>query len=256
MRKRSLYHTERAPDKASASLRFPGNCFPGNSYPGNCYRRRGVVVLGTRCVFRRGCARIGASMDYIPRQILERALRRLGRRALADRLHAMRALADVRGVRYLDDRGRARTIAVALKPWILTSDQLFCFHWVAQLLSDALLRLAHLHARVPAVRRVVRFEPERERWMRMSAHPRSRPLAVIGRLDSTATYDHAGWRTAFRMLEPNAVGVGGVQYAPTGCSITLDVLGDVLAEALPGRAITATPDPRQLLMDELGAVAK
>ncbi len=194
-------------------------------------------------------------MDYVPRHTMERALRRLGRRALADRLHAMRALADVRGVRYLDDRGRARTIDVALKPWILTSDQLFCFHWVAQLLSDALLRLAHLHARVPAVRQVVRFEPERERWMRLAAHPRSRPLAVIGRLDSTAIYDHADWRAAFRMLEPNAVGVGGVHYAPTGCAITLDVLGDVLAAALPGRALTATPDPRQLLMEELEAVA-
>ncbi|OGX40734.1 MAG: hypothetical protein A3C53_03965 [Omnitrophica WOR_2 bacterium RIFCSPHIGHO2_02_FULL_68_15] len=194
-------------------------------------------------------------MDYIPRQILERALRRLGRRALADRLHAMRALADVRGVRYLDDRGRARTIDVALKPWILTSDQLFCFHWVAQLLSDALLRLAHLHARVPAVRQVVRFEPEREAWMRLAAHPRSRPLAVLGRLDSTAIFDQADWRAAFRMLEPNAVGVGGVHYAPAGCSIALDVLGDVLAAALPGRAITATPDPRQLLLEELRAVA-
>ena len=194
-------------------------------------------------------------MDYVPRQILERALRRLGRRALADRLHAMRALADVRGMRYRDDRGRARTIDVALKPWILTSDQLFRFHWVTQLLSDALLRLAHLHARVPAVRQIVRFEPERERWMRLAAHPRSRPLAVIGRLDSTAVYDHARWRDTFRMLEPNAVGVGGVHYAPAGCSITLDVLGDVLAAALPGRALTATPDPRQLLMEELEAVA-
>ena len=195
-------------------------------------------------------------MDYIPRHILERPLRRLGRRALLDRLHAMRALGDVRGMRYLDDAGRARTIDIALKPWVLTSDQLFCFHWVAQLLSNALLRVAHLYARVPTVRRIVRFEPEYQRWMRLAAHPRSRPLAVIGRLDSTATYDHALWRTAFRMLEPNAVGVGGVHYAPTGCSITLDVLGDVLAQALPGRAITATPDPRQLLIEELQAVAK
>jgi hypothetical protein len=194
-------------------------------------------------------------MDYIPRRVLERQLRRLGRHALRDRLHALRALADIRGLRYVDDAGRARTIDVALKPWLLTSDQMFCFHWVAQLLSDALLRLAYLHGRVPDVRDVVIFEPERQRWMELTAHPRSRPLAVIGRLDSTATYDHADWQSSFRMLEPNTVGVGGVHYAPTGCGIVQDVLADVLTKALPGRAITPTPDPRQLLIDELRAVA-
>lgn len=194
-------------------------------------------------------------MDYVPRAVLDRAFRRLGRRAVVDRLHAMRALADVRGVRYVDDTGRARTIDIALKPWVLTSAQLWCFHQVARQLAGALLRVSHLYPQVAAVREVVRFEPAREAWMRMNRHPRSRPLAVIGRLDSTASYDHARWRADFRMLEPNAVGVGGVHYAPTACSITMDVVGDVLTRALPGRAITATPDPRQLLVDELRAVA-
>lgn len=195
-------------------------------------------------------------MDYILRAVLERPFRRLSRAALRDRLHAMRALADVRGVRYVDDRGRERIIDIALKPWVLTSDQLFCFHWVAQQLGDALLRLAHLHGHLPAVREVVPFDPARASWMRLCRHPRSRPLAVIGRLDSTASYGFAGWRDAFRMLEPNGVGVGGVHYAPTACGIALDVIGDLLVQALPGRAITATPDPRQLLVDELTAVAR
>jgi len=197
----------------------------------------------------------GRPMDYIPRATIERAFRRLPRRSLIDRLHAMRALAAVRGVRYVDDAGRPRTIDIALKPWVLTSAQLFCFHRVAQQLADALLRLSHLYAELAAVRSVIRFDPARERWMRLCAHPRARPLAVIGRLDSTALYDHGGWQRAFRMLEPNAVGVGGVHYAPTGCAIVMDVAGDVLSAALPGRAITATPDPRQLLVDELRAVA-
>jgi hypothetical protein len=197
----------------------------------------------------------GVAMDYIPRTALERPLRRLPRRALLDRLHAMRALAEVRGVRYLDDAGKPRTIDIALKPWVLTSDQLYCFHWVAQQLSHALLRVAHLYDGLPAVREIIRFTPERESWLRLAAHPMGRPLAVIGRLDSTAVYDHAAWRTDFRMLEPNAVGVGGVHYAPTSCAIVLDVLGDLLMKALPGRAISAMPDPRQLLVDELCAVA-
>jgi len=195
-------------------------------------------------------------MDYIPRRILDRALSRLDRRALRDRLHAVRALAQVRDVQYLDDAGRARTIDIALKPWILTSEQLLTFHRAMQLLADALLQLPRLHAAKPELREIIHFEPARASWLRLATHPRSRPLAVLGRLDSTATYDHAGWWRDFRMLEPNTVGVGGVHYAPTACSIIMDVLGDVLAEALPGRVVTATPDPRQLLIEELYAVAK
>ncbi len=195
-------------------------------------------------------------MDFVPRRVLDEPLRRLGRRALLDRLHALRALADVRGMRYVDDHGRARMIDLAIKPWVLTSAQLLCFHQVARLLTGALLRLAHLYARLPAVREIIRFDPERERWLQLCAHPRSAPLAVIGRLDSTATYDHGRWRSEFRMLEPNAVGVGGVHYGPTACAITMDVVGDLLVQALPGRVITATPDPRHLLIQELRAVAK
>ncbi len=195
-------------------------------------------------------------MDYLPRGVLDQPLRRLGRRTLLDRLQAVRALADVRGMRYTDDAGRPRLIDIALKPWVLTSAQLLYFHRTAQLLSDALVRLSHLYTRVPEVRRVIYFDPTREAWLRLTSHPRAKPVAVIGRLDSTAIYDHARWQAEFRMLEPNAVGVGGVHYAPTGCAIILDVLEDVLTRALPGRAITATPDPRQLLVEELGAVAK
>ncbi len=193
---------------------------------------------------------------YIPQRILERPFRRLSRRSLIDRLHAMRALAEARGVRYVDDAGRPRTIDIALKPWVLTTEQLYAFHHVARHLADALLRVVRLHARLPAVRRIVQFEPKRAAWLRLAAHPTARPLGVVGRLDSTATYDHAGWRADFRMLEPNTVGVGGVYYAPASCAVVMDVVGDLLTEALPGRAITATPDPRQLLVDELAAVAR
>ena len=193
---------------------------------------------------------------HIPRHVLERPFRRCSRGSLLDRLHAMRALAEARGVRYVDDAGRSRTIDIALKPWVLTSHQLFAFHHVAHTLADALLQVVRLHAQVPAVRRIVQFEPARAAWLRLATHPASRPLGVVGRLDSTAIYDHAGWQADFRMLEPNTVGVGGVYYAPASCSVVMDVVGDLLTQALPGRAITATPDPRHLLIEELTAIAR
>lgn len=195
-------------------------------------------------------------MDYVPRRTLDLAVHRAGRAALRDRLHALRALAGIRGLRYFDDAGRPRLIDMTLVPWVLTSAQLWHFHHVIQLLAGALARLPALRDRIPAIREILPVDPAREAWLRISARPHAKPLAVIGRLDSTASYDHAGWRAAYRMLEPNTVGVGGLHYAPTACRISLDLVGDLLARALPGRAITATPDPRALLLEELRAVAR
>ena len=194
-------------------------------------------------------------MDHLSRAPLRRQLAAFGRQALVDRLHAVRALSQARGLQYLDDNSRPRTIDLALVPWILTSAQVAFFRQVATTLASALLRLPTLYAHDPAVRRIVPFDPVQESWIRLTQTPRARPLAVIGRLDSTATFDHAPWRQSFEMLEPNAVGVGGVHYAPTACSIILDVLGDVLERAFPHQRIVPMPDPRALLMDEFRWVA-
>ncbi len=193
---------------------------------------------------------------FVPSRVLDTVYRRLGSQALSERLQAVRALAVVRGARYVDDAGRVRMIDIAATPWILTSAQLYYFHGVMRHLVGALQRLPTLYARVPSVRQILHFDTQRESWLNLAAAPAAAPLAVIGRLDSTATYDHARWPTSFRMLEPNAVGVGGVHYAPTACSIIMDVFGDLLTRAFGGHALTPTPDPRRLLVDELTAVAR
>jgi hypothetical protein len=195
-------------------------------------------------------------MEYVPTAPLYRELARLSRQELVDRLHAVRALGATRGLRYLDDYGRARTIDMALLPWVLTPTQIAFFYRVAQLLADALLILPWLYGHVKAARQILRLDPAQESWLQLASRPMRRPLAVVGRLDSTATFAHATWRTTFKMLEPNAVGVGGVHYAPAACSVILDVLGDVLQRAYPGRRIVPTPDPRALLLDELRGVGR
>ncbi|MBI2093940.1 MAG: hypothetical protein HYT88_04385 [Candidatus Omnitrophica bacterium] len=194
-------------------------------------------------------------MDYIPRAQLERPFRRLTPHSLQDRLHALHALAKARGMRYRDDSGRSRTIDITLKPWVLTSAQLWLFHRVILQLADALVRVMHLHRRLASVREVIPFDSHRQEWLSLCALPKQPILGVVGRLDSTALYDQPSWKNEFRMLEPNAVGVGGLHYAPTCCSVVMDVVGDLLVEALPGRPISPLPDPRALLIQELEAMA-
>ena len=196
------------------------------------------------------------SMDYLSTKTLRAQLARLGRAYLADRLHALRRLSTARGLRYIDDHHTPHTIELALIPWLLTPAQMRFFTGVGRTLIAALLRVPALYRQDPAVRRILALDPAQEAWVALAQHPRSRPWAVMGRLDSTAIFDHASWPSSFQLLEPNAVGVGGVHYAPTACSIIADVLGEVLARAFPGRAVVPTPDPRQLLLDEVAGFAK
>lgn len=194
--------------------------------------------------------------DYIPSAPVRRVLARLGRQDLLDRLHAIRALSTVRGLRYLDDQSRPRTIDLAPVPWVLTAAQVAFFRQLIRLIVDGLVQLPQLYAQRPEIRTLLPFDRRQEAWLSLAGRVVRPPLAVMGRMDSTAQYDHARWRTNFEMLEPNAVGVGGVHYAPAACSIILDVLGDVLRRAMPGKRILPTADPRGLLLEECSWVAQ
>jgi len=196
------------------------------------------------------------STDYLSLHPLRQALKRLSRHELADRLARVRTLSAGRGLRFLDDHSRPKLIDLASVPWILTQAQLRFFRGVAHTLVGALARLPSLYAQHPDVRAIIPFDRQQESWLRLSPPLGRGPLAVLGRLDSTATFNHAAWRTDFQMLEPNAVGVGGVHYAPTAGSVILHVFGDLLAAAYPGRRVVALPDPRRLLIEELEAVGR
>ena len=195
-------------------------------------------------------------MDYLSREPLHRAVKRLGRQGLLRRLHAVQALSAVRGLRFLAGHNRPQTIELALVPWILSPAQVRFFHGVARLMVEALARLPALYARDPAIRRILPVTPAQASWIHLAGSRHSRPLALLGRLDSNATFSHAAWRETFQMLEPNTVGVGGIHYAPAAASIVLDVLGDVFERAFPGRRVVPMPDPRDLLLDELVSVSR
>ena len=195
-------------------------------------------------------------MDYLPRKKLLALYAALDRRTMAQRLEAAMALASVRGMRYLDDAGRARLIDLSLLPWVITTAQLQRFYGAVHAIAQGLYNLWPLYQSQPAVREVIRLSAEEESWLRLMPRRSGFPMSVIGRLDCTAIYDQANWWDDFVMLEPNAVGVGGVHYAPVGCSVLLDAFGDLLAKAVPGKWLRPAPDPRQLLLAELKLVAK
>ena len=195
-------------------------------------------------------------MDYLSHEPLRRAVRQLNRQELLTRLHAVRALSAERGLRFLADHGKPKTIELALIPWVLTPAQVRFFHGVTRLLVQALTRLPALYAHHAAIRRILPFTEAQQSWIHLTDRAHRRPLALLGRLDSNATFSHAAWRQTFHMLEPNTVGVGGIHYAPAAASVVGDVLGDVLERAFPGHRVVPMPDPRELLFEEMRLVSR
>lgn len=195
-------------------------------------------------------------MDYLSREPLHRAVTRLSRQELLTRLCAVQALSAARGLRFLAGHDKPKIIELALMPWILTPAQVRFFHGVTRLMVEALTRLPVLYARHKAVQRILPLTPAQASWIHLASRRHSRPLALLGRLDSTATFSHAAWRDTFQMLEPNTVGVGGVHYAPAAASVVLDVLGDVFERVFPGRRVVPMPDPRELLFEEMVSVSR
>jgi hypothetical protein len=190
-----------------------------------------------------------------PALAFQRQLARLTYQELLDRLHAIRALGTVRGLRFLDERSCPRTIDLAAVPWILTPAQVAFFRQVALTTASALARLPAIFRRNAAVRRILPIDEVQASWIRLEP-PLRGAGGVIGRLDAAVHFESPRWREAFQLLEPNAVGVGGVHYAPTACSVILDVFGDLLERAVPGRRVVPMPDPRQMLLDEAAQVAR
>ncbi|MBI3323924.1 MAG: hypothetical protein HYZ92_01410 [Candidatus Omnitrophica bacterium] len=192
----------------------------------------------------------------LPALAFQRRLARLAPQELRERLRAIRVLSGARGLRFLDDHSRPRTIDVAAASWILTPDQQRAFAHVVRLIATALMRLPGLYRRHEQIRRILPFDPEQESWISLEPPLRGGVGGVLGRLDAAVRFASPAWRSDFQLLEPNAVGVGGVHYAPTACSVILDVFGDLLERVAPGRRVVPTPDPRRMLLDEADRVAR
>jgi len=192
-------------------------------------------------------------MDYIPRDPLNRAiltLPRAERRAIAQRLHEESRR---HGLLFNDDRGRPKVIDVMLRPWVVTPQQIAYYRYLSLQIRDALSRLWRLYFyEEPQVRGILPFGPDEESWVAEANRlTQDHAYSILGRLDSNAIYHVPNWREEILFLEPNAVGVGGVHYGPAAQEVVRRLVGKALQRALPRRRLVPSPDPRQLLMQEL-----
>ena len=212
------------------------------------YKDSGVDWLMEK---ERGHLYNAAVSDYVPQALINRAILSIPRSQLRDIAARHAAASRERGLVYLDDHGRPKTIELMLRPWILTRRQIAFYTRLSLHVRAALARLWQLYVHDPRVRAILPLTPTEESWVRTAWQDHgAHRYSLLGRLDSNAVYDRPGWRQDLLFLEPNTVGIGGAHYGPAAQGVLSEALIPALARQLRLR-LRPVRDPRAMLVREL-----
>jgi len=174
----------------------------------------------------------------------------------ADLAEAFRRMREGATARHLDYfmEGVVRTIRVFPCPITLLPEEVDYVHRVVRILHDAMVRLPDLYAADPAVRAILRLEPEEDSWLRQCWTPAMRARnPVFGRLDALVDYSSPVWKDTFKFVEPNLTGIGGLHLIPSVEEILSETIVPLLAAQDPGLRLARLSDARELLQQELAA---
>jgi hypothetical protein len=172
---------------------------------------------------------------------------------LAALLRTVQEMATARYLSYQRE-GITETIRLLLLPLVLRHDQAEYLHQVSLTILNCLKRLPDLYLSDPAVREILRLEPEEEAWLTecwTPAHRERNP--IFGRLDAVVDFSAPMWEGTLRFLEPNLSGIGGIHLAPTCDGICAELVLPALNARDPGLVLQPGADPRELLLQELRA---
>src|SRR2546426_3311756 len=180
-------------------------------------------VLGLRGAHL--AARVRQALYHVPVAELARAFQRMRDGAIA------------RHMDYFMD-GTVHTIRVFPCPITLLPEQVEYVHRVVRTLHDALLRMPELYFADPAVRAILRLEPEEDAWLRACWTPAVRARnPVFDRLDALVDYTSPVWKDTLRFVEPNLTGVGGLHLVPSVEELVSEAIVPLLVAQDPGLRI-------------------
>src|SRR6476646_1581903 len=184
---------------------------------------------------------------------VRQALYRTPPSELAAAYRRMREGATARHLDYFMD-GAVQTIRVFPCPITVLPEEVDYVHRVVRTLHDALVRLPDLYIADPAVRAILRLEPEEDAWLRecWSSAMRVRN-PVFGRMDALVDYSSPVWKDTFKFVEPNLTGIGGLHLIPSVEEILGETIVPLLVARDPGLRLERLTDARELLQVELAA---
>jgi diaminobutyrate-2-oxoglutarate transaminase len=147
--------------------------------------------------------------------------------------------------------GQEDVIPVILRPTAILAEQQNYFHTVSVTLLEALKRVPDMYLDNPAVREAVPLEEVEEQWLRETWTPAHRNNhCVFGRLDALVDFTSPSWKDTLAFVEPNLVGVGGINLVPAMDEVMMEVIVPALQRVAPDLQLEAREDCRDLFMDE------
>ncbi len=148
--------------------------------------------------------------------------------------------------------GREEVIPVILRPTAILAEQMNYFHTVSVTLLEALKRVPDMYLDNALVRETVPLDEIEEQWLRetwTAAHRNNH--CVFGRLDALVDFTSPSWKDTLAFVEPNLVGVGGINLVPAMEQVMMEVIVPALQRVAPDLTLEAHDDCRNLFMDEL-----
>src|SRR5580765_464658 len=168
---------------------------------------------------------------------VRQALYRLPVDDLAAAFQRMREGARARHMDYFMD-GAVQTIRVFPCPITLLQEEVGYVHRVVRTLHEALVRMPDLYLADPAVRAVLRLEPDEDAWLRECWTPAVRARnPVFDRLDALVDYSSPVWKETFKFIEPNLTGIGGLHLIPSVEEVVSETIVPLLRAQDPGLRI-------------------
>ncbi len=161
-----------------------------------------------------------------------------------------------RGMDYEEEDGSPRIIPSFIRPRLIDETQRKYFYEVCVAMNAAFDKLLALRATEPALREILPLPPEEEEWFALARAGKESGQKNYSRWDANADFSGTQWKGRFHFFEVNGVGVGGIHYSPTLEGILYDVVFPALQKVDPDLVLHKNDDARDLLLQELEALAQ
>lgn len=158
---------------------------------------------------------------------------------------------------YLDKDGRERTIALMLRPRVLSPKQRLYLWKNTETLNEAFAKIPELYFERPEIRELFPFEEGEAKWIHdILPSVKKRHLRNLSRWDANTDFSGENWTGDYQYFENNAVGVGGIWYCPVDEEIIHREVYPELKKLDPKLVLRKNDDARLLMMKLLRHHAK
>jgi hypothetical protein len=155
-------------------------------------------------------------------------------------------------IRYFNDYGKPRNIALVLRPWLVRPAEARFLHRLIYSFRTMHARLFPLYFSHPGIREALPLRRQEREWFELiNRKDLQKYQVVFGRWDTNVCFDERDNVRDVVFLETNTVGIGGIHYIPVVSEALSTILRFSLEDRIRPCCLGHQADPRLLLVEEI-----